>query len=125
LSTNGGGRLVKKVKSSQIWHRDGEPGVLRRKDVKRLIYLHIHRIGGTTLRHEIMYNCDRSPQNLFLSGRRGADSLRIGGGAFGHAPAEQEKLEVIVRPFGLREHLPGPESWMLLLTRPYGVVERF
>jgi hypothetical protein len=79
------------------------------KDVKRLIFLHIHRTGGTTLRWELIYKrLDR--RNVFcLQG----DEPPTRCGSIEELLAMPTKLEAVVghMPFGLREHLPWPESW--------------
>ena len=83
------------------------------KDVKRLIFLHIHRTGGTTLRWELIYKClDR--RNVFcLQGDEPPTRCGSIEELLAMPTAEQEKLEAIVghMPFGLREHLPWPKSW--------------
>jgi hypothetical protein len=70
--------------------------VLRRKDVKRLIYFHIHRIGGTTPRHEIMYNCIDRRKIFFFQGGEPPTHCGSAEELLAMPPAEQEKLEVIV-----------------------------
>ena len=83
------------------------------KDVKRLIYLHIHRTGGTTLRHEIIYKCIERRKVFLFQGCEPPTQCGSAEELLALSQAEQEKLEVIVghMPFGLREHLPWPESW--------------
>lgn len=84
-----------------------------RSQLKRLIFLHLHRTGGTTLRMEVLYNCLDRRKIFFFDG----DELPTQCGSvqelLAMPQAEQEKLEVIVghMPFGLREQLPWPESW--------------
>ncbi len=83
------------------------------KKIKRLIYLHIHRTGGTTLRHEVMYNCLDRRKIFFFQGGEPPTQCGSAQELLAMPRAQQEELEAIVghMPFGLREHLPWPESW--------------
>jgi hypothetical protein len=83
------------------------------QDIKRLIYLHIHRTGGTTLRLEVLYNCLDRRKVFFFDGDESPTRCGSVEELLAMPRAEQEKLEVIVghMPFGLREHLSWPESW--------------
>jgi hypothetical protein len=83
------------------------------QDIKRLIYLHIHRTGGTTLRLEILYKCVDPRKIFFLQCDDPPAQCGTVDELLAMPRAKQEKLELIVghMPFGLREQLPWPESW--------------
>jgi hypothetical protein len=81
--------------------------------VKRILFVHLGRTGGTTLRQHVLYKCVRR-ESIFNVGvneppaRHGTveDLLAM-------PPQEQKKLRVISghMPFGLRERLACPETW--------------
>jgi Sulfotransferase domain len=81
--------------------------------IKRLIFVHLGRTGGTTMRWEVFYKCvDR--KLIYAVDTNEPPTL---GGTVEQLLAmprkEQEKLRIIVghMPFGLREQLPWPETW--------------
>src|SRR4051794_36439482 len=80
---------------------------------KRLIFLHVHRTGGTTMRWEVLYKCIDRESIYCVDGHepptRGGTVEEL----LAMPQREQEKLRVLVghMPFGLRERLPWPESW--------------
>jgi Sulfotransferase family len=83
--------------------------------IKRLIFVHLGRTGGTTMRQDVFYRCVDPAAVYWTDGKepgaRGgsADELL----AMPHK--ELERLRVIVGhlPIGLRDRLPWPESWHL------------
>jgi len=78
-----------------------------------LIFVHLGRTGGTTLRQDVLYRCVR-PEATFCvdiaepPARHGsiADLL-----ALPRKELEQLRLVLGHMPFGLHERLPAPETW--------------
>lgn len=84
----------------------------------RLIFVHVPRTGGTTMRTEILYKAvDR--RAVYCVG--GPEPPTRGGSVeelLALPRKELEQLRVIVghMPFGLRERLPRPETWHYVVT---------
>src|SRR5436305_12593017 len=81
--------------------------------IERLIFCHVGRTGGTTMRQGVLYRC-ADPATVFCVG--GAEPPVRGGSVedlLALPRQEQEKLRVVVGhlPFGLRERLPRPKTW--------------
>jgi hypothetical protein len=81
--------------------------------VKRLIFVHLGRTGGTTMRQEVFYRCAGPAAVWWTDGREPGAC----GGSVEELLAlprkELAKLRVITGhlPFGLRDRLPWPETW--------------
>jgi hypothetical protein len=81
--------------------------------IERLIFLHLGRTGGTTLRREVLLRC-AGPDAVYYLGP--AEPPLRGGtlaGLLTLSRRELERLRVVVghMPFGLRELLPRPDRW--------------
>jgi hypothetical protein len=85
---------------------------------KRLIFVHVPRTGGTTMRMEVLYKVVDRRAIYCIDGHEPPTR----GGSVEELLAlprkELEKLRVIVghMPFGLRERLPWPETWHYVIT---------
>jgi hypothetical protein len=81
--------------------------------IERLIFVHLGRTGGTTMRQEVFYRCVAPAAVWWTDGREPGAR----GGPVDELLAlprkELAKLRVITGhlPFGLRDRLPWPETW--------------
>jgi hypothetical protein len=81
--------------------------------IKRLIFVHLGRTGGTTMRQEVFYRCVDPAAVWWTDGREPGAR----GGSVDELLAlprkELARLRVITGhlPFGLRDRLPWPETW--------------
>jgi hypothetical protein len=81
--------------------------------IKRLIFVHLGRTGGTTMRQEVFYRCAGPAAVWWTDGKepgaRGGPVEEL----LALPRRELAKLRVITGhlPFGLRDRLPWPESW--------------
>jgi hypothetical protein len=81
--------------------------------IERLIFVHLGRTGGTTMRQEVFYRCVERDAVWWTDGKepgaRGGPVDEL----LALSRKELAKLRVITGhlPFGLRDRLPWPESW--------------
>ncbi len=84
-----------------------------RAAIERLIFVHLGRTGGTTMRQEVFYRCVDPATVYWTDGRepgaRGGSIDEL----LSLSRRELARLRVIVGhlPFGLRDRLPWPETW--------------
>jgi hypothetical protein len=84
--------------------------------IERLIFVHLGRTGGTTMRQAVFYRCVDPAAVYWTDGREPGAR----GGSVDELLAlprkELAKLRVITGhlPFGLRDRLPWPETWHLV-----------
>src|SRR4051812_12459055 len=87
--------------------------MLRNAAVKRILFVHLGRTGGTTLRKDVLHQC--VPREAIFSVDLPEPPSRHGTveELLAMPRKQQEKLRVVLghMPFGLRDRLPWPESW--------------